>query len=432
MKDTIIIKRREKLSYALVNLGNMPIMTLISTYLLIFYTDVCGLNPAAVATLFVIARFADALNDPFFGFLLDQFPVTKMGKFRPVLFIGSIIGGLNFLLLWYGPLLMPSVKLLIAYVSYLLLGITFTIMDISLNSLLPVMTESSKERNTLASIKGVVVMVGALVLSIVAPIIISVSANQAQGYMVLIAAATIVVIGGSCLGILGVRERVIKKAEKSYTFQDLLRIFVTKPVFITFLAALCYSLGSNMFSAAGTYFYTYIFGDLTWMGLASMISMLGVIPGTIIGGILSNKFSKKRIYVVGFIMACLAIPVRFLGLSNVLLLCVSMLLYGLGTGFIMTLVYSIQADNTDYVEKVQETRAEAAVASLSSFATKAGSGIGGALPGYILAAAGYSATAASQSTSVIIAIVISALILPATMYALGGIIFGLNYKLEKD
>ena len=45
------IKFKEKLAYATVNFGNIPIMTIINGYLLIFYTNICGLSPAACATL---------------------------------------------------------------------------------------------------------------------------------------------------------------------------------------------------------------------------------------------------------------------------------------------------------------------------------------------------------------------------------------------
>lgn len=75
------IKMREKLSYAAVNFGNIPIMTLINGYLLIFYTNICGLSPAACATLFLIARILGRLNDPLVGFVIDHLPEYKAWTF---------------------------------------------------------------------------------------------------------------------------------------------------------------------------------------------------------------------------------------------------------------------------------------------------------------------------------------------------------------
>ena len=155
MSDKVTLK--EKISYALVNLGNIPIQTILGSYLLIFYTNIVGLSPASCATLFLIARVLDGLNDPFVGFAIDHIPTT--------LVVGSILCALNFLLLWFGPLMATSGKLAIAYVSYLLIGVLFPVMDISLNSMLPVMTTDMEERNMLSSLKGVVYMVGMFGLS---------------------------------------------------------------------------------------------------------------------------------------------------------------------------------------------------------------------------------------------------------------------------
>lgn len=124
-QDKVTLK--EKISYVFVNLGNIPITTLISSYLLIFYTTVCGMNPAACATLFLIARILDGLNDPLVGFIIDHLPNTKYGHFRPSLIIGTILCSLNYLLLWFGPMMASAGKLAIAYVSYLLIGVLFPI-----------------------------------------------------------------------------------------------------------------------------------------------------------------------------------------------------------------------------------------------------------------------------------------------------------------
>ena len=157
-KKTNKIGFGEKFSYGCINLGNIPIMTLINGYLLIFYTNICGMDPKACATLFLIARILDGLNDPLVGFCIDRLPNTRLGHFRMPLIVGTILCGLNFLLLWFGPMMAPSGKLVIAYVSYILIGVLFPVMDISLNSLLPVMTEDMNYRNT--SIVGLAAALG--------------------------------------------------------------------------------------------------------------------------------------------------------------------------------------------------------------------------------------------------------------------------------
>ena len=425
------IKMREKLSFAMANFGNIPVMTLINGYLLIFYTNICGLSPAACATLFLIARFLDAINDPLVGFMIDHLPTRKMGHFRPTLILGTILCSANFLLLWFGPMLSTSGKLAIAYVSYILLGVLFPVMDISLNSLLPVMTEDMKERNSLSSIKGLAYVIGALVIGVAAPLILGDTSNK-QGYINLVLIMTAVIFFFSIIGTMGVKERVKPQMEKSYSVKELFKILSQKPVYITFLAVLLYSIGSNIVNAANTYFYTYIFEDLTLASIITLITCVTVFPATMVIGNLIGRFGKKKMYAIGLALAGLAPIIRLLDVRNIPLLIVSVLIAGIGAGFAAPLNYGIQADNTDYIEVSMGIRAEGAVASLSSFVSKCAMGIGGAIPGYLLQLAGFDSKAAVQNDDVINVIVLCVLILPAIVNVVAIVIFSKGYPITKE
>lgn len=425
------IKMREKLSFAMANFGNIPIMTLINGYLLIFYTNICGLSPAACATLFLIARFLDAINDPLVGFIIDHLPTRKMGHFRPTLILGTILCSVNFLLLWFGPMLSTSGKLAIAYVSYILLGVLFPVMDISLNSLLPVMTEDMKERNSLSTIKGLAYVIGALVIGVAAPLILGDTSNK-QGYINLVLIMTAVIFFFSIIGTMGVKERVKPQMENSYSVKELFKILSQKPVYITFLAVLLYSIESNIVNAANTYFYTYIFEDLTLASIITLITCVAVFPATMVIGNLIGRFGKKKMYAIGLALAGLAPIIRLLDVRSIPLLIVSVLIAGIGAGFAAPLNYGIQADNTDYIEVSMGIRAEGAVASLSSFVSKCAMGIGGAIPGYLLQLAGFDSKAAVQNDDVINVIVLCVLILPAIVNVVAIVIFSKGYPITKE
>ena len=425
------IKMREKLSFAMANFGNIPIMTLINGYLLIFYTNICGLSPAACATLFLIARFLDAINDPLVGFIIDHLPTRKMGHFRPTLILGTILCSVNFLLLWFGPMLSTSGKLAIAYVSYILLGVLFPVMDISLNSLLPVMTEDMKERNSLSTIKGLAYVIGAFVIGVAAPLILGDTSNK-QGYINLVLIMTAVIFFFSIIGTMGVKERVKPQMENSYSVKELFKILSQKPVYITFLAVLLYSIGSNIVNAANTYFYTYIFEDLTLASIITLITCVAVFPATMVIGNLIGRFGKKKMYAIGLALAGLAPIIRLLDVRSIPLLIVSVLIAGIGAGFAAPLNYGIQADNTDYIEVSMGIRAEGAVASLSSFVSKCAMGIGGAIPGYLLQLAGFDSKAAVQNDDVINVIVLCVLILPAIVNVVAIVIFSKGYPITKE
>lgn len=389
------------------------------------------MSPAACATLFLIARFLDAINDPLVGFMIDHLPTRKMGHFRPTLILGTILCSANFLLLWFGPMLSTSGKLAIAYVSYILLGVLFPVMDISLNSLLPVMTEDMKERNSLSSIKGLAYVIGALVIGVAAPLILGDTSNK-QGYINLVLIMTAVIFFFSIIGTMGVKERVKPQMENSYSVKELFKILSQKPVYITFLAVLLYSIGSNIVNAANTYFYTYIFEDLTLASIITLITCVTVFPATMVIGNLIGRFGKKKMYAIGLALAGLTPIIRLLDVRSIPLLIVSVLIAGIGAGFAAPLNYGIQADNTDYIEVSMGIRAEGAVASLSSFVSKCAMGIGGAIPGYLLQLAGFDSKAAVQNDDVINMIVLCVLILPAIVNVVAIVIFSKGYPITKE
>ena len=430
-KDPNRIRIGEKFAYFLTNIGNIPIMMLLSSFFLIFYTDIVGLDAGKIATLFLISKIMDGISDPVMGYLLDRFPVTKMGKFRPVIIIGSIICAINYILLWFGSVWIPVGKYVVVYVSYLLLGWTFDILDIPLNSLMPVMTADQKEKNSLSVWKMVGLILGGMIVGIVGPVIVA--SGTLESYYLLIFLFTGISVVFSVVGALGVKERVpfAGTEEEKYSFKDMLGFLIAQPVIVTFIASFCYCLASFIQSGANSYFFTYIMGDLALMAGVSGMSMIGMVPGMILGPVISNKIGKKKIYTVGMLIAALGFGIRIVAPTSLLLAYIGTILAGLGGGMSSTLLYAIQADNTLYIQHKTGKRAEAAIASLSSFITKVGQGVAGAIPGYVLAATGFQAGTqlSAASSNGIIACVI---IMPTIFAVLGALLFGLKYPITKE
>ena len=116
----------------------------------------------------------------------------------------------------------------------------------------------------------------------------------------------------SIIGTMGVKERVKPQMENSYSVKELFKILSQKPVYITFLAVLLYSIGNNIVNAANTYFYTYIFEDLT---LASIITLITCccFPATMVVSNLIGRFGKKKkMYAMDLHFAGLAPIIRLL------------------------------------------------------------------------------------------------------------------------
>ncbi|MHA1491315.1 MAG: MFS transporter [Promethearchaeota archaeon] len=422
----------EKFSFAIVNLGNIPIMTILNGFLLIFYMDIVGLDPIAVATLFLISRLVDAFNDPITGFIIDHLPNTKWGRFRPYLIIGSLICSFNFILLWLGPSMATTGKLVIAYISYLLLGITFDLMDIPLNSMIPVMTTTAKERNNLSRIKGFSYLLGALLIMIMVIPIVESFKTPRDGYHFLIISAAIIVFAFSLVGTLGIKERVSQTTKEKYRLKDMYKILGSKPVIINFAGNLLFSIGSGATSAMIIFFWTYVVGIPILYSIAAVVNLFGILIGTIISSPISNKAGKKSTMVIGLIiLGAFSALILLIPSTQVSLIYILLFITGIGYGLTMAVAYGISADTVDYVELEQGYRTEAAIASLSSFITKTALGIGSAMAAYILAFTGYVPNVA-QTEQAILGIYLGTFLLPGLLALMACIIYQIGYPLTKE
>ncbi len=192
-KKDSIVPRKEKWAFFLVNLANIPLMTLIGYFLLKFYTDVAGLPPAVIGTLFLVSKVFDGVNDPVMGYVIDHLPKTKLGRFRTYLMIGSILCSINYAFMWLGPSLATNMtmKVVFAWIAYLTFGFTFDLMDIPLNSLIPVMSDKDSDRNTLSNIKGAAYIIGAILFAGGGLFLVDLFATQRQGFHSLILFASV-------------------------------------------------------------------------------------------------------------------------------------------------------------------------------------------------------------------------------------------------
>lgn len=131
---------REKIGYGLGDAGGTVITCLIMNFLTFFYTDTFGLTPALVGTLFIALRIIDAVSDPLMGILADR-TNSRWGRFRPwQLWIALPIGIVG-LLTFTVPDVSMNMKILWAFVTYFLLSISYTAINVPycalINTMMP-------------------------------------------------------------------------------------------------------------------------------------------------------------------------------------------------------------------------------------------------------------------------------------------------------
>jgi glycoside/pentoside/hexuronide:cation symporter, GPH family len=157
------ISLKEKIGYALGDGAANIAWRGVATFLFIFYTDVFGLNPAAVGLLMLIARFSDGVIDVMMGIVCDR-TNSKYGKFRPWILWTAIPLGVTLSLLFTTPKFGPSGKVIYAYVTYLIFFLVYTANNIPYGALMAVMTGDDKERTSLGSYRMVGAFTGGMLV----------------------------------------------------------------------------------------------------------------------------------------------------------------------------------------------------------------------------------------------------------------------------
>lgn len=420
---------KERIAYFFTNIGNIPVMTMVNAYLLYYYTDTLGMNPNTVATMALVARVFDGVNDPFIGYFIDKSPNSRFGKFRRTLIIGTVICTLNYAVVWMGPAFVSdAAKIVVAYISYMLLGVTFPVMDISLNSMLPVMTTDMDERNVLASIKNFAYGVGGGALGLFVPVLLGAFNSSVKGYNVTNLIVMAIILSCSIGGIMGVRQKIEPSAQSGYKAADVFKVFKTMPVVASFVGGLIIQTGMAFIGTANAYYATHALGSVGKLSLINLVPIIGT-PITLLAIPAAKRIGKRRVYFYGILVAGLGCFVRLVavntGVSGLAAACVSSLIYNTGVGFAQLLFYSVQADNIDYIDYKLGFRAEGIIAAITSMITKVSNGIGGAFTLYVL-----SWTANPDSSYSKFGLVLSDGIIPGTAIIVGGIIFFALYKIE--
>lgn len=430
-KEESLLTNKEKFSFFLVNMGNIPLMTLLGSFLLIFYTDVVGLDPAVIGTLFLVSRIFDGINDPISGYLIDHLPRTKMGRFRSYLIIGTVVTSAVFLLTWLGPSMAQTGKIFLAFLGYILFGFVFDLMDVPLNSMISVMSDRDRDRTTLSNIKGFAYMLGGVVIYVVALPFVGMFASEQVGYHWLIIFFTAFVIVFSIIGTLGIKERVNPLNKEKYTFRDLFRILGNRAVFTHFLNQLVLMTANGLLQGSILFFCIYVLNRpdiFTWFGLSRVI---GTVIAMALIPFMTRKLGKKNTKTIADVVTIIGfLAMFFLPADKPLLFVIVQLITAPGMGMTGILMYSIQADNTDYVEWKQGHRAKGAVAALNSFIVKAGLGLGSGIGAYILGMIGYVPNAV-QSAGTIRGLYTLNFLIPALISVLGVILWVVLYPLNK-
>lgn len=381
------VRPLEKLSFTFGVFGQNLVFAYVSAYIMIFYTDVAGLDSAAAGTLLLAARLWDAVNDPLMGIVTER-TRTRWGKFRPYLLAVSV-PILAIMYLMFSPDLLVH-KLLWAYLTYMLFDIVYTVSDIPLWSLTSVMSRNPEERTGLISFGKMIAPVSFIVVSVATVPLLNVFGLGASGYRSVAVLYGLLMAAGMAAAFFNTRERVEHSEEKPAIKEVLASLRDNRPLRYILAAQIFVTAVDNLVTAMVVYYATYNLLDANLTPVLSLAMILPMLLGISAATRLSSRYDKKRLLTAALAFRIIGYAVLFfIGYGNVPLLIAGLAAVSLSFGAPEILLPSMMVETIDFVQWKTGKRTEGIMWSTQTFVVKAGSSLAGVLLGFLLSSVRY-------------------------------------------
>jgi GPH family glycoside/pentoside/hexuronide:cation symporter/probable glucitol transport protein GutA len=399
--------RRELCSYCAGAIGSNINYALVSTYLIVFYTDTVGLAAAAAGTLLLIVRVTDALADVAVGVAADN-TKSRHGKFRPYLLYGSPLALVACTLCFTAPDFSAAGKLAYAFCTCLLWSVAYTLCDIPYWSLTPAMTSRPEARTRIVAASRTCAQAGFWLALVGAfPLVRWLDGRGLPGWLIAGAAAGLLCTLGFWVTFWGVREHETVPRHRPQSPARVARLLLQNQPLRQLLGA-CFLLEITIAarSALVVYYFKYYCGreDLVPAYMASYFTPL--IVGCMLAPAACRRLGKAVVVRRPILIAGALTAALWLVRDHVAAMFPVIALIGLLEGLSNIARMSCLADCVEYGQLTGGERDEGAIFALNIIKTKLAGATGGALLGWFLGAAGFQAnTAQSPVTLRIFALV---------------------------
>lgn len=411
-----MIKLQEKIGYGLGDMASSMFWKLFGSYLMIFYTDVFGMPAAVVGTMFLVTRIWDSAFDPIVGVIADR-TQSRWGKFRPYLLYLAIPFALIGILTFMTPDLSDTGKIVYAYITYSLMMMVYSAINVPYASLLGVISPESKDRNTLSTYRMTFAYIGSFIaLLLFMPMVNFFSKDHSEQYGWMMSVVVIAVLCAllfyGCFAWTKERVKPIREQQNSLK-TDLSDLLHNRPWWILLGAGIAALVFNSIRDGATVYYFKYyiveeehasisLFGiSFVLSGLYLAVGQAANILGVILAAPLSNSIGKKKTYMGAMLIATvLSVIFYWLDKEELVLIFTFQVLISICAGSIFPLLWSMYADCADYSELQTGHRATGLIFSSSSMSQKFGWAIGSAATGWLLAFFGFEANTIQSAETI--------------------------------
>ncbi len=379
---------KEGAGYMLGEAGNLFVLTYVSSFLKVFYTDVLHIATDKVANLFLITRLWDAINDPMWGAIVAKRRPNADGKFRSYLKWLAIPLAVSQLICFMDVSRFTNrdwLILLFAYVTYIAFGMLYTGMNVPFGSLASVITDDPDGRTLLSTFRTIGGGIGGAAPLLLAPFIIYTKVSDGKGGTYNVANSSGMLKFAVAMAVCSIifylacykttKERVISDAEPNVNLKEIYKgMLKSKPFIVLALTGILIS-GQLQFASLNQYLYKNYFcnTNLSVVGTIAqylpMVVMIPIVPKLV------KKYGKKEISSVGaFFAAAAAIacyvikPQR----DQAWLFMILLFVIGFGYSFVSITNWAVVADVIDYQEYKTGIKSESAVYAVYTFCRKLG------------------------------------------------------------
>lgn len=366
--------------------------------------------PTYVAIILMSLRLWDAMMDPITGWISDNFR-SKWGRRRPFIFVGAILSGILYPLIWWFPSDLSQEGIMFWVIGFGILFYTaFALWAMPYQSMLMEMTPDYNERTRVAEIRSYFQTAAGFLngwmwwLSMLPVFFIAGVASPVNGmrYLSLIIAVLILVLG--ILPAIFVKERYYesdlvqnqKKIKLSDSIRDTLK---NKAFIILCVITIFFLLGTSIFDSYGRYVGTYYVLGGDWnegskfAGYGTFIYMVFSFMFIPLFRNLSIKWGKPKVLMLSIVLVIIAVSTTWWTYtpSNPWLMLSNTALIGAGYAGLWLMIPSMQVDVVDYDEMKTGERREGAYAAIFSWVLKFSFVIGFMISGPLIEWTGFDA-----------------------------------------
>ena len=377
----------EKICYAMGDASANIAWRGVAAFLFIVYTDVFGLNPAAVGTLMLVARLGDGLSDVAMGVIADR-TRTRWGKYRPWMLWSALPLGVILSMMFTCPeSLSMTGRLVYAYVTYIMFTLAYTAQGIPYGALLSVMSADDRERTSIGSYK----MVGAFAGGMLVQGLLLVLKEHFNSYTIPIYIMSAVLVVLMPISFFGTRERVEPpKGQADDLMADMAQLLRNFPWLVLLAVSLLFNVYNSVKQGVTVVYFTHYMNRELLCATYMTALMLASVAGAAATSPLARRFGKRNLFVGALLASGAANSLLwFCDAADVAAVFALGVVSELFAAIFPTLCFVMLGDVADYSEWLNGRRATGLIYSATSFAMKFGGGVAGLLIGVVLARYGY-------------------------------------------